>query len=131
MSGFFSKNVPAVRISQVIICHAACENYGFYGGLVIPFPAFSGVFSSFWLSCKEISCRIFPCFRCFLYRLGMHLCLSLLHLRHMRARTRPREIHNAGLFTPVSESIKKYSPITFLFPVIYEISSKNLQKSIA
>ena len=59
MSGFFSKNVPAVRISQVIICHAACENYGFYGGLVIPFPAFSGVFSGFGFRAKKFRAGFF------------------------------------------------------------------------
>ena len=38
----------------------------------------------------------------------------------MRAYARPREIHNVGLFPSVFESIKKRSPATVLFTVVYK-----------
>ena len=47
------------------------------------------------------------------------------------AYTRPREIHNVGLFPSVFESIKKRSPATVLFTAVYKKSSNFLQKSIA
>ena len=49
----------------------------------------------------------------------------------MCAYTRPREIHNVGLFPSVFESIKKRSPATVLFTAVYKKSSKFPQKSIA
>ena len=49
----------------------------------------------------------------------------------MCAYTRPREIHNVGLFPSVFESIKKRLPATVLFTAIYKNSSKFPQKSIA
>ena len=49
----------------------------------------------------------------------------------MCAYTRPREIHNVGLFPSVFESIKKRSPATVLFTAVYKNSSKFPQKSIA
>ena len=45
------------------------------------------------------------------------------------ARTCPREIHNVRLFPPAFRSIKKYSPATVLFPVIYKKIRKNLSKN--
>ena len=131
MPGVSGKNVPAVRIFRVVICHAACENHEFYGGLVTPFPAFSGVFPFLGPSCKEISCRIFPCFCCFLVPTRrVSLPFPFTHAR-IYAYTRPREIHNVVSFPFLFESIKKRSPATDLFPVIYRKSSKILQKSMA
>ena len=131
MPGVSRKNVLAVRVFQVVICHAACENHGFYGGLVTPFPAFSGVFPFFLPSCKEISGRIFPCFRCFIVPVRYaSLPFPFTHAP-MCAYTRPREIHNVVPFPSVSGSVKKRSPATVLFTTIYKKSSKNPQKSIA
>lgn len=91
MSGVSGKNVPAVRVFQVVICHAACENHEFYGELVIPFPAFSGVFPVFGFRAKKFRAGFFRVSAVFLCRSGMHLCLFLLHMRaytrtHARAK---------------------------------------------
>ena len=91
MPGVSRKNVLAVRVFQVVICHAACENHGFYGGLVTPFPAFSGVFPFFGLRAGKFQAGFFRVSAVSLYRFGMHLCLSLLHMRpcariHARAK---------------------------------------------
>ena len=83
-----------------------------------------GCFSGFWPSCKEISCRIFPSFRCSLVPVR---CASLpFPFTHapMCAYTRPREIHNVVSFAFLFVDLKKYSPATVLFSVAY----KNLQK---
>jgi len=53
----------------------------------------------------------------------------------MCAYTRPREIHNVGLFPSVFESIKKRSPATVLFTAVYKktfkISSKKYCVKVA
>ena len=131
MPGVSGKNVPAVRVFQVVICHASCENREFYGGLVIPFPAFSVVFPVFGLRAEKFRTGFFPCFCCFLVPVQRSsLPFPFTHVR-MCAHTRSREIHNVVPFLSVLESVKKRSPATVLFPAIYKKSSKNLQKSIA
>ena len=150
MPGVSGKNVPAVRVFQVVICHASCENREFYGGLVIPFPAFSVVFPVFGLRAEKFRTGFFPCFCCFLVPVQrsslpfpfFFFCCFLVPVQrsslpfpftHVRmcAHTRSREIHNVVPFLSVLESVKKRSPATVLFPAIYKKSSKNLQKSIA
>ena len=68
------------------------------------------------------SCNSFMCACFFLF-----VCTCA----HMCAYTRPREIHNVGLFPSVFESIKKRLPATVLFTAVYKKSSKFPQKSIA
>ena len=68
------------------------------------------------------SCNFFMCACFFLF-----VCTCV----RMCAYTRPREIHNVGLFPSVFESIKKRLPATVLFTAVYKKSSKFPQKSIA
>ena len=90
-----------------------------------------GRFSVFLPLCKEISGRIFPCFRCFIVPVRYaSLPFPFTHAP-MCAYTRPREIHNVVPFPSVLGSIKKRSPATVLFTAVYRKSSKNPQKSIA
>ena len=49
----------------------------------------------------------------------------------MCAHTRPREIHNVGLFPPVSGSVKKCPPATIYFPTTYRKYEKFPQKIVA
>ena len=63
--------------------------------------------------------------------LRVYVSFSFYVCEYMRAHTRPREIHNVGLFPSVFESIKKRSHATVLFTAIYKNSSKFPQKSIA
>ena len=129
MSGVSGKNVPAVRIFRGFICHAACENHGFYGGLVILFPAFSGVFPVFGFRAKKFRAGFFRVSAVFLYRSGMYLCLSLTHA-HMCAYVRPREIHNVELFPFLFVDLKKYPSAMFLFTDVYKKSAKFPQKIV-
>ena len=130
MPGVSRKNVLAVRVFQVVICHAACENHGFYGGLVTPFPAFSGVFPFFGLRAGKFQAGFFRVLLFFVPTRRASLPFPFTHAP-MCAYTRPREIHNVVPFPFLFESIKKCSPTTVLFTMIYRKSSKNLQKSIA
>ena len=59
MPGVSEKNVPAVGVFRGVICHAACENHEFYGGLVILFPMFSDVFPVFGLRAKKFRAGFF------------------------------------------------------------------------
>ena len=65
------------------------------------------------------SCNFFMCACFFLF-----VCTCV----RMCAYTRPREIHNVGLFPSVFESIKKRLPSTVLFTAVYKKHSKFLQK---
>ena len=86
-----------------------------------------GCFSGFWPSCKEISCRIFPCIRCFFVSLR---CASSPFPLIMCVRTRPREIHNVGLFPSVPGGVGKTCPATRSFPATYKNLQKILQKRV-
>mgnify|MGYP001078871045 FL=1 len=50
---------------------------------------------------------------------------------YMCAHTRPREIHNVGLFPPVFGSVKKCPPATIYFPTTYRKHEKFPQKIVA
>ena len=67
--------------------------------------------------------HLFPscCIRKFLsVFLRVYVSFSFYVCEYMRAHTRPREIHNVGLFPSVFESIKKRLPATFLFTAVYK-----------
>ena len=89
-----------------------------------------GCFSGFWPSCKEISCRIFPCFRCSLVPVRRASLPFLFTHALMCACTRPREIHNVGLFPSVSGVVGKTCPATRYFSGAYKNLQKFLQKRV-
>ena len=78
--------------------------------------------------------HLFPscCIRKFLsVFLRVYVFFSFYVCEYMRAYTRPREIHNVGLFPSVFPLSKKCPHTIGSYSVIYKNSSNFLQKSIA
>ena len=78
---------------------------------------------------SEEGFSVFPLFSCTgsacIFAFPFYVCV------YMCAYTRPREIHNVGLFAPVSGSVKKCSHSTAYFPATYRKHEKFPQKIVA
>ena len=98
---------------------------------MIPFPAFFGRFSGFWPSCRRIPGRIFRVFAVFCIGSACIFAFPFYVCEYMRAHTRPREIHNVGLFPSVFPLSKKCPHTIGSYSVIYKNSSNFLQKIVA
>ena len=145
LSVFFKSSYVFFISSQVFFFHAISrvEEYVLCTKHVFFTPVFQKIQPEYR--------QIFPCFGCF-FSSGTvfppfffcaqphvpHVFLTcacfflfVCTCARMCAYTRPREIHNVGLFPSVFESIKKRLPATVLFTAVYKKSSKFLQKSIA